>query len=211
VINGTQEGPVTALSAWRCGSFSGLLGVPQAVASLSSRTVNVVSSRASPRPALREGSVVSRRRVPNHGDRDADGDPWMGRATGHATGTHGSGGRRPHRGRSAADLRGSMRGRRSGRSRCGSAEDHAAGAGTRQILGEDYADSDQAVLELLNRFGAADRELAGLHGHRGGESYTVKRRVAPWNGLGPGQSYRSLVAGLRDRPMRVVWAGRVRP
>ena len=40
--------------------------------------------------------------------------------------------------------------------------------GPGQGLGESYSDSDQTVLELLNRFGADGWELAGLQDYREG-------------------------------------------
>ena len=59
-------------------------------------------------------------------------------------------------------------------------------------MGENYSESDQTVLELLNRFGAGGWELAGLQDYReGGDGssyweaarlltvYTFKRRVPP--------------------------------
>jgi hypothetical protein len=62
--------------------------------------------------------------------------------------------------------------------------------GPGQGVGENYSDSDQTVLELLNRFGADGWELAGLQDYReGGDGssyweaarlftvYTFKRRV----------------------------------
>jgi hypothetical protein len=63
--------------------------------------------------------------------------------------------------------------------------------GPGQGLGESYSDSDQTVLELLNRFGADGWELAGLQDYReGGDGssyweatrlltvYTFKRPVS---------------------------------
>jgi hypothetical protein len=35
-------------------------------------------------------------------------------------------------------------------------------------VGENYSDTDQTVLELLNRFGADGRELAGMQDYREG-------------------------------------------
>jgi hypothetical protein len=62
--------------------------------------------------------------------------------------------------------------------------------GPGQGVGENYSESDQTVLELLNRFGADGWELAGLQDYReGGDGssyweaarlltvYTFKRRV----------------------------------
>ena len=46
--------------------------------------------------------------------------------------------------------------------------------GPGQGLGENYSDSDQTVLELLNRFGADGWELAGLQDYReGGDGSSV--------------------------------------
>jgi hypothetical protein len=63
--------------------------------------------------------------------------------------------------------------------------------GPRQGVGENYSDSDQTVLELLNRFGADGWELAGIQDYReGGEGssywdaallltvYTFKHRLS---------------------------------
>jgi hypothetical protein len=46
--------------------------------------------------------------------------------------------------------------------------------GPEQGLGENYSDSDQTVLELLNRFGADGWELTGLQDYResGNRSYS---------------------------------------
>lgn len=45
--------------------------------------------------------------------------------------------------------------------------------GPGQGIGENYSDSDQTVLELLNRFGADGWELAGLQDYReGGDGST---------------------------------------
>jgi hypothetical protein len=64
--------------------------------------------------------------------------------------------------------------------------------GPGQGVGENYSDSHQTVLELLNRFGADGWELAGLQDYREGGSgpsywdavrlltvYTFKRLVPP--------------------------------
>ena len=69
--------------------------------------------------------------------------------------------------------------------------------GPGQGIGENYSDSDQTVLELLNRFGADGWELAGLQDYReGGDGssyweaarlltvYTFKRPVPPSSGVG---------------------------
>jgi hypothetical protein len=62
--------------------------------------------------------------------------------------------------------------------------------GPRQGVGENYSDTEQTVLELLNRFGADGWELAGLQDYReGGDGssyweaarlltvYTFKRQI----------------------------------
>jgi hypothetical protein len=49
-----------------------------------------------------------------------------------------------------------------------------------QGVGENYSESDQTVLELLNRFGADGWELAGLQDYReggGGSSYWEAARL----------------------------------
>jgi hypothetical protein len=64
--------------------------------------------------------------------------------------------------------------------------------GPGQIVGEDYSDSDQTLIELLNRFGAEGWELADLQHYREGDDgsgtweasrlrtiYTFKRPVPP--------------------------------
>jgi hypothetical protein len=59
-------------------------------------------------------------------------------------------------------------------------------AGTRTILwhgpgqgvGEIYSDSDETLLELLNRFGADDWELAGLQDYREGGTGSSYREAA---------------------------------